>query len=337
MLSSGSSAAAAHKMSQIVSSSESDILCFEHCDCKIFALDLPESCPVFSTHLIDCDFRMPPFKLPSPFSRAQDYPCSVIIKPTKGSFLNDYQNGNNLHIAITNSKGFVVEYDQGGVHREKTLDWNRCLVINLLSSEHADPDIVLDPDWGEYWDWCVESTINSRAWTKDGYNEDEHNCFTFVLSFLRSLKQNPFSAWAENKVDFCQHYILPKTRLASKYICLYRKLKESEGILSMKKISSHPPRSSSSRKAKSSPAPPSSLSSSSSSSPGVSSSSPSSSGTDSRGSRSREGEERQQQQIKQDLEATAEKNAKTKEISKQGEEKVLDEEDDNDSSIIEDF
>ena len=39
----------------------------------------------------------------------------------------------------------------------------------------------------------------------------EHNCFAFVLAFLRSLKQNPLSMHANNKVDFCTHYVLPKT------------------------------------------------------------------------------------------------------------------------------
>ena len=43
--------------------------------------------------------------------RASDHPCSVVIKPTKGDFLVDYQNRNNLHIGVTNSKGLVIEYD----------------------------------------------------------------------------------------------------------------------------------------------------------------------------------------------------------------------------------
>ena len=50
-------------------------------------------------------------------TRAQDHPCSIVIKPTKGDFLNDYQNKHNLHIGITNSKGFVIEYDSQGIHR----------------------------------------------------------------------------------------------------------------------------------------------------------------------------------------------------------------------------
>ena len=51
----------------------------------------------------------------------------------------------------------------------------------------------------------------------------------FVLNFLKSLKQDPFSSEASNKLEFCRKFILPKTTLAGKYICLYRKIiKNSE-------------------------------------------------------------------------------------------------------------
>ena len=119
-------------------SEASDIICVCHCDVKIFALTFPESCPKCQTNLRECDLKSLPFTVPSPFSRyknafkkadfikvfqlypffrAQDHPCSIVIKPTKGDFLNDYQNKHNLHIGITNSKGFVIEYDSQGIHR----------------------------------------------------------------------------------------------------------------------------------------------------------------------------------------------------------------------------
>ena len=100
---------------------QEDILCFEHCDKKVFCIQLPDSCPVCQTIMTQCDLKIPPFKLPSPFSRAQDHPCSIVIKPTNGDFLHDYRNHGNLHIAITNSKGFVIEYDMEGIHRDRTL------------------------------------------------------------------------------------------------------------------------------------------------------------------------------------------------------------------------
>ena len=80
--------------------------------------------PTFLTHIIStidgvhCTYVL--------VFRAQDHPCSIVIKPTKGDFLHDYQNRNNLHIGLTNSKGFVVEYDSQGLHRFDT-----CALIAL--------------------------------------------------------------------------------------------------------------------------------------------------------------------------------------------------------------
>ena len=161
--------------------------------------------------------------------RAQDHPCSIVIKPTHGDFLIDYQNKHNLHIGITNSKGFVIEYDSKGIHRDRTLDWNRCIVIHM--NNYIDPDVVSDPDWPEYWDLCLNQTLmSSPNWTIDSYQAEDHNCFAFVLAFLRSLKQKPLSNHANNKLEFCTKYVLPKTTVAGKYICLYRKIRDNNGL-----------------------------------------------------------------------------------------------------------
>lgn len=125
------------------------------------------------------------------FSPNQDHPCSVIIKPTNGDFLHDYESGDNLHIALTDSRGQVYEFDRAGVtKRERTREWNKCLVVNLNSA--ADPDMVGDPDWGEYWDWRLHSISDNAAasgFAAKDYEEVEHNCMAFVLAFLASLKQ----------------------------------------------------------------------------------------------------------------------------------------------------
>jgi len=169
------------------------ILCFEHCSRKVFSVsNLPEQCPSCSTDLLDCDLKIPPFAVPSPFKRAQDFPCSIVIKPTKGTFLADYTNKSHLHIAITDSQG--------------------------------------DPDWGEYWDLCLGRTLEGD-WTRETYSEEDNNCFTFVLDFLTQLNQHPFTEWASSKVSFCQKLILPKTVLAGKYIMLFRKLQQNQGLI----------------------------------------------------------------------------------------------------------
>jgi len=217
---------------------DASIICFEHCEHKIFSLnELPSSCPECGDDLTQYSFpNLPPFKLPSPITRAIDHPCSVIIKPTRGDFLHDYESGDNLHIAVTDSRGQVYEFDKAGVTRkERTREWDKCLVVNLNSA--ADPDMVGDPDWGEYWDWRLQSIADAAAdagFAAKDYDAVEHNCMAFVLAFLASLRQEPFSSMAVNKVEFCRRFVLPKTRVVPKYIGLYRKLLKSErGLLAV--------------------------------------------------------------------------------------------------------
>ena len=63
----------------------STILCFEHCGKKVFSMkDLPDCCPVCQVPLLDCALKIPPFAVPSPFKKAVEFPCSIVIKPTKG-------------------------------------------------------------------------------------------------------------------------------------------------------------------------------------------------------------------------------------------------------------
>ena len=109
-----------------------------------------------------------------------------------GSFLEDYNNKSNLHIAVTDSQGEVVEFDQSGLRRDRSEHWQQCLVVNLAETDPTVADMVRDPDWGEYWDLCLEQTL-SLDWSKASYHSEDNNCFTFVLTFLRMLNQHPFT------------------------------------------------------------------------------------------------------------------------------------------------
>ena len=129
-----------------------------------------------------------------------------------GTFLADYNNKSNLHIAVTDSSGDVVEFDQSGLRKDRSEDWLQCLVVNLGETDpgvadmigqiddtdgdldHVDnDDIAGDPDWGEYWDLCLDQTLETGDWSRQNYHSEENNCFTFVLTFLRMLNQHPFT------------------------------------------------------------------------------------------------------------------------------------------------
>ena len=146
---------------------------------------------------------------------------------------------------MTDSLGEVVEFDQSGLRRDRSDHWQQCLVVNLKETDAMVADMVRDPDWGEYWDLCLEQTM-SLDWSKASYHTEDNNCFTFVLTFLKMLNQHPFTGnlqtpplsfntiildWSSSKVNFCQKLILPKTVLAGKFIMLHRKLTQNNGLI----------------------------------------------------------------------------------------------------------
>ncbi|XP_067624439.1 uncharacterized protein [Eurosta solidaginis] len=252
--------------------SDPGILCFHHCNVKVFCFHLPHRCPKCKQILdtgddvggsdgcgkpagakgdvdegeahcaseadsnsrnsttddrfpgggIGASTRLLPFRLPYPFIRASQYPCAIILRPTTGDFLNDYNNSTDLHIAVTTSTGCVVEFDRHGLrrHRADTVrmsDWWQCLLVGD----------VPEP-WYDYWDDILKQICNqSDRWTIAHYQEDSHNCYTFVLAFLQALDYDKLSAAACSKTTFCEKYIVPRTTQAGKYISLYRKLRDT--------------------------------------------------------------------------------------------------------------
>ncbi|CAH1775894.1 unnamed protein product, partial [Owenia fusiformis] len=95
---------------------ERKILCFQHCErTNILCFDLPEVCNICGENIEDTGLRIPPYRIKSPFSTAADNGCSIVIKPTVGTFLNDYTKSANLHIGITTSTGAVYDFDENGL------------------------------------------------------------------------------------------------------------------------------------------------------------------------------------------------------------------------------
>ncbi|CAD6999709.1 unnamed protein product [Ceratitis capitata] len=267
--------------------SDPGILCFHHCNVKVFCFHLPHRCPkckqVLDTGIDDApavaaagsdddadgkardnvdesDYvrgnkdlvshgsgagrtrgcrggsgrsstflgasistRLLPFRLPYPFIRASQYPCAIVLRPTTGDFLNDYNNSTDLHIAVTTSTGCVVEFDRHGLRRHRadntrmSSEWWQCLLVGD----------VPEP-WYDYWDDILRQICNQPdRWTVSHYQEDSHNCYTFVLAFLQALAYDKLSAAAGSKTSFCEKYIVPRTTTAGKYISLYRKLRDT--------------------------------------------------------------------------------------------------------------
>ncbi|XP_070133146.1 MKRN2 opposite strand protein [Drosophila bipectinata] len=226
--------------------SDPGILCFHHCNVKVFCFTLPHTCPHCTAPLYadaDADTdtdanantnadpnaeldkavgpRLLPFRLPYPFVRATQHPCAIVLRPSTGDFLNDYNNATDLHIAVTTSGGDIVEFDRIGLRRHRRDDnpaeWRQSLLVGD----------VPEP-WHDFWDEVLQQICaQSVRWSIASYEEETHNCYAFVLAFLQALGHAPLSEAARSKTAFCEQCIVPRTTTAGKYISLYRKLRRS--------------------------------------------------------------------------------------------------------------
>lgn len=164
-----------------------------------------------------------PFRLPYPFIKPYEYPCSIILRPTNGDFLNDYFNSMDLHIGVTTSRGSIVEFDKRGLCKsvgkcEAINQWSQSLLVDSVPEA-----------WYDHWDSVLSEMEETKenTWSSNAYHEETYNCYTFVLEFLRRLEYGSLSETAKNRNKFCEQYIVPRTTAAGKYISLFRKIRDN--------------------------------------------------------------------------------------------------------------
>lgn len=195
---------------------EDKILCMQHCtnQMNIFFSEFPETCPLCGKSLKGCSLIIPPFRVPSPFMSQNDISCSFVVKPTKGSFLREYKSGDNLHVGITSSNRMVYNFDELGLHADRT-GWEQCIVISITEIKEFT---------SELWDSRLKQMCCSGLWTSEKYDEDNNNCYDFALGFLNQFL--PTNIEPFKKLEFCKNYILPWTRRAAQFIDLYRRVQD---------------------------------------------------------------------------------------------------------------
>ncbi|XP_050079137.1 MKRN2 opposite strand protein [Anopheles maculipalpis] len=210
-----------------------DLMCVRHCNQTIFSYATLTQCPLCSKPLGE-NLDSIPIALPCPFVRACQHPCSIVLRPSVGDFLSSFKNQNNLHIALTSSNGTVVEFDLNGLAKippkskpSTTKGWDQCLLIAQ----------VPEP-WYDRWDEVLEKIAGDPAWRKNMYQEDTHNCYTFVLSFLNELEYGEFNDFCHDKLSFSKQIVASKTQNAAKYITIHRKLQSSNYFIEQKELSS---------------------------------------------------------------------------------------------------
>lgn len=243
------------------SSSDPEIICFQHCsgDSSIFCLEVPETCPLCSLEILSNgssnsqepkdSFLATPLMIPCPFVSGSQTTCSLLIRPSVGDFLHTYCSSSDLHVGVTDSLGNIYEFDEEGVRKTSSESgdsslWEQSLVIPIFKTDKKD-DGLSKEKWVQHWDYTLSITSCMDVWSRKEYKESDNNCYSFVLFFLKMLKWQQFQMQSthesniqnslSSKTLFCQEYILPRTRLAAKYIALYRKvIREGVSVIPVK-------------------------------------------------------------------------------------------------------
>lgn len=194
------------------------IVCFRHCSTKnVFCRRIPATCPVCSLQMQN--FIMDPFRVPYPFVNAAHSPASVVIRPSRGSFLDYDVTRDDLHIGIVGSDGGILEFDKEGLVANDVARWTDCVALEVVPAS-----------WIVQWDETLSLVSKDPKWRSVNYNAVSMNCFNFVLDFLNNLGYTDLRF--VSKEDLCERLILLKMQNAIRYVSLYRTLKDQEYVLS---------------------------------------------------------------------------------------------------------
>jgi len=84
--------------------------------------------------------------------------------------LRSYSNNADLHIGVTDSKGRIFSYDEGGLKEDGSSAWDECLCVECAFIEDA-------------WDTELEKCLQSKDWTSSRYG-----LFIFLANFEGDLR-----------------------------------------------------------------------------------------------------------------------------------------------------
>lgn len=168
-----------------------------------------------------------------PFLDAKTLSCDLVIIPSGGTFrdlcLNNCSVG--LHIGICDQAGQIMEFDKNGLkYPSNNPSWAHCL--NLKFMEQLTPDLISNE---------IECDIIRQVWAQalrlieikqsTVYEKDTSNCLDFIVAFIKQfchllkevdvMNKHKMIAKLEsidNKVLFCETFVVPRTSLAAKYL-----------------------------------------------------------------------------------------------------------------------
>ncbi|KAK4015355.1 hypothetical protein OUZ56_030336 [Daphnia magna] len=197
----------------IMSTSSDSLLCFQHCEkVNIFCFMVPYNCPICRSDLSGTDMAIPPFRIPNPLT-CEPNNFSLVIKPTFGSFIRDFKRGDLLHIALSNSKSMIFEFNENGISSSSAsshLNWTNFLCISLSALPYRFEDL----------DEILETTKVMDIWAAERYDDLHNNCFDYVISVLNASLQN--SSFKLTKLQLTQDVISPAINKTIRLLSIIR-------------------------------------------------------------------------------------------------------------------
>jgi hypothetical protein len=111
-----------------------------------------------------------------PFGPSRNYPRSIAIKPTVGTFSN-YRRDSLLHCGITDTTGRVFNFDEKG--RRFDLSWEETLCVKLETK-------MDDNSWNSALTSHLKDEQAMANYSR--YHPLDNNCYSFVVRFLNKIK-----------------------------------------------------------------------------------------------------------------------------------------------------
>lgn len=217
---------------------QSSIVCLTH-ECNRSALEIAfhNEKPTCK----ECDWKEL-ITIPFPFRNGSTVMYDFVLRPSRGSFLSDFNNKIGLHVGITRETGQILEYDHQGLkctspHDERWACTQQLNFVESLLGEDVEKELHIQLAWQQSFETLLASKV--AKFTKQGYDSVKNNCFDFVLQFVitwleflndRYQIDEEMRQKLQDKTKFCEFFVVPKTREMAKYISLYRKLENSKTV-----------------------------------------------------------------------------------------------------------
>ncbi|XP_076423761.1 MKRN2 opposite strand protein isoform X3 [Peromyscus maniculatus bairdii] len=141
---------------------------FRHCERSIYSFSVPQCCPLCQGDVGSTRIEDAPISISDPFSNGHQEKCSFLLKPTRGTFLREYDGKSDLHVGLTNTRGehclhfssvrkprVVYNYNAHGIQRDEA-GWEQSLSVPLVQPSMFG---LMDQ-----WDKYLEDFSASPAW-----------------------------------------------------------------------------------------------------------------------------------------------------------------------------